>query len=299
MSHYWRLGEPIAPYDDFIGDVPGNCSNCPTSVEGIAGGALSFDGADDQVWVDYDGSCDWGPNQSFSIELWLNKETACVGPSNSDNNVIVGRYQTSGSDLNLWWLGINCYTGDGEQGAVRFVLRDQGSTGEQLLSPNSVVDGMWHHVVAVRDAAAEMNRLYVDGAKVDSAAYSYTLGFAADSEVNVGYIDFGDFFRYSGILDELAIYDLALTDSQVEDHYQLGLSGSGYCEFGFGDADSNGIVNISDAVFLISYIFGGGPAPSPLLAGDADCNSIINISDAVYLISYIFGGGPEPCADCS
>jgi hypothetical protein len=65
-----------------------------------------------------------------------------------------------------------------------------------------------------------------------------------------------------------------------------------------GDADGNDIVNIADGVYLISYIFGGGPAPDPIVAGDADCNEIVNISDAVYLIAYIFGGGPEPCAWC-
>jgi hypothetical protein len=61
-----------------------------------------------------------------------------------------------------------------------------------------------------------------------------------------------------------------------------------------GDADNNGFWNISDAVFLISYIFGGGPAPDRPCLGDADGNEIVNISDAVYMISYIFGGGPEP-----
>ncbi len=65
-----------------------------------------------------------------------------------------------------------------------------------------------------------------------------------------------------------------------------------------GDADGNQIVNISDAVFLIGYIFGGGSAPDPLVSGDVDCNAIVNISDAVYLIAYIFGGGPDPCAAC-
>lgn len=65
-----------------------------------------------------------------------------------------------------------------------------------------------------------------------------------------------------------------------------------------GDADGNDIVNISDAVFLISYIFGGGPPPDPFDAGDVDCNEIVNISDVVYLIAYIFGGGPGPCAEC-
>jgi hypothetical protein len=65
-----------------------------------------------------------------------------------------------------------------------------------------------------------------------------------------------------------------------------------------GDADSNDIVNVSDAVYLIGYIFGGGPAPDPLLSGDADCNLIVNVSDAVFLIGYIFGGGPAPCSNC-
>ncbi len=65
-----------------------------------------------------------------------------------------------------------------------------------------------------------------------------------------------------------------------------------------GDADGSGIITISDAVYLIGYIFGGGPAPNPVLAGDADCNGIITISDAVYLINYIFAGGPAPCAAC-
>jgi PKD repeat protein len=65
-----------------------------------------------------------------------------------------------------------------------------------------------------------------------------------------------------------------------------------------GDADGNGVVNISDAVYLVGYIFGSGPAPSPLEQADCDCSGTVNIADAVYLIAYIFGGGPEPCASC-
>lgn len=65
-----------------------------------------------------------------------------------------------------------------------------------------------------------------------------------------------------------------------------------------GDADGDGLVNISDAVYLIQYIFAGGPIPQPVLeAGDADCDGLVNISDAVYLIQYIFAGGPAPCAN--
>jgi hypothetical protein len=65
-----------------------------------------------------------------------------------------------------------------------------------------------------------------------------------------------------------------------------------------GDADGSGTINISDAVFLVAYIFGGGSEPDPYLAGDTDCTGTINISDAVYLVAYIFGGGAAPCASC-
>jgi hypothetical protein len=64
-----------------------------------------------------------------------------------------------------------------------------------------------------------------------------------------------------------------------------------------GDANNDVTVNITDAVYLISYIFGGGPAPTPypICSGDANCDCTANITDAVFLITYIFGGGPAPC----
>lgn len=65
-----------------------------------------------------------------------------------------------------------------------------------------------------------------------------------------------------------------------------------------GDADGSGVVSISDAVYLINYIFSGGPAPNPLEAGDVDCSGTVTISDAVYLINYIFASGAAPCANC-
>ncbi len=72
----------------------------------------------------------------------------------------------------------------------------------------------------------------------------------------------------------------------------------GTCSYVSGDANGSGTVDISDVVFLISYIFGNGAAPSPLSSGDATCDTAIDISDAVYLIAYIFSGGPAPCNPC-
>ena len=62
-----------------------------------------------------------------------------------------------------------------------------------------------------------------------------------------------------------------------------------------GDADGDGAISVADAVYVINYVFKGGPAPRPLQAGDANCGGSTDLADAVYLINYIFKGGPQPC----
>jgi hypothetical protein len=62
-----------------------------------------------------------------------------------------------------------------------------------------------------------------------------------------------------------------------------------------GDANGDGVINVSDAVHLINYLFISGPAPQPLAAGDANSDGLVNITDVVYLINYLFIDGPPPC----
>jgi len=62
-----------------------------------------------------------------------------------------------------------------------------------------------------------------------------------------------------------------------------------------GDANGDGETNVADAVYMINYVFKGGPAPDPVEAGDANCDGDSNIGDAVYIINYVFKGGPAPC----
>ena len=66
-----------------------------------------------------------------------------------------------------------------------------------------------------------------------------------------------------------------------------------------GDVNADKAINISDVVYLIAWIFNGGPTPIPApLVGDVNCDAFTNISDCVYLIAYIFSGGPAPCGPC-
>ena len=61
-----------------------------------------------------------------------------------------------------------------------------------------------------------------------------------------------------------------------------------------GDTNGDKKIDISDVIFLINYLFKGGPAPYPLAVGDVDCDYKVLVSDAIYLINYLFKGGPEP-----
>jgi M6 family metalloprotease-like protein len=66
------------------------------------------------------------------------------------------------------------------------------------------------------------------------------------------------------------------------------------CDYICGDANGDEQLNIGDGVFIINYVFNGGPAPDPIESGDANGDGDCNIGDAVYLIQYVFNSGPEP-----
>ncbi len=55
-----------------------------------------------------------------------------------------------------------------------------------------------------------------------------------------------------------------------------------------GDANDNSQIDISDAVYIINYVFLGGAAPNSPCGGDPDGNGYTNISDAVWIINLIF-----------
>jgi hypothetical protein len=70
---------------------------------------------------------------------------------------------------------------------------------------------------------------------------------------------------------------------------------SNIARFQCGDASGDGVVDASDLVYLLNYLFASGPPPNPLAVGDVTCDGIVDISDVVYLLNYLFIHGPQPC----
>jgi len=65
------------------------------------------------------------------------------------------------------------------------------------------------------------------------------------------------------------------------------------------DHDPTGQIDIGDLVYMVDFMFTGGPAPICFDEGDVDASDVepIDIADLVYLVDYMFNSGapPTPC----
>jgi C1A family cysteine protease len=62
-----------------------------------------------------------------------------------------------------------------------------------------------------------------------------------------------------------------------------------------GDANGDDVIQISDAVYMINFIFLGGQQPDPFECGDVNCDGKISLTDIIYMINTVFKGGYAPC----
>ena len=63
-----------------------------------------------------------------------------------------------------------------------------------------------------------------------------------------------------------------------------------------GDANNDARVDITDAVFTLSWLALGGPASLCAAWADADDDGVVNITDPIYTLNYLFLGGSAPHA---
>lgn len=158
-----------------------------------------------------------------------------------------------------------------------------------VTTPNGALAlGRWHHVVWVRTGGGAANagsKVYIDG--VDLTTSLVNSGLCCDTStpaveagefrVNRGR-DFTRFFV--GSMDELALYDKALTAQQVAAHFVA--SGLGLAL----DIDGNGVKEpLTDGLLLLRYLFGfrGGTLITGAVGGG--CTRCTSVAIEAYLAS--------------
>jgi hypothetical protein len=175
---------------------------------GIAGGAISLVAANG-------GLVDMGPvlnnlaGTSYTIAAWV--KTSIVGES---NQIVVASHNAHLAAGYI--LGVNTSGGVyGQPGKAWFY-----NLGPGLVSPYSsltVVDGAWHHLVGVRDAAKGIVSLYVDGIFQRSYA-DQGLGNTPGTPLLFGAVMDYElvYYRYTGLIDDVQIYGAALSDRDIQ-----------------------------------------------------------------------------------
>ena len=61
-----------------------------------------------------------------------------------------------------------------------------------------------------------------------------------------------------------------------------------------GDVNDDGVVSISDPIYLLSHLFGGGPVPPCEDAADGNDDGALDLADAIAILRYLFAGGSIP-----
>lgn len=66
------------------------------------------------------------------------------------------------------------------------------------------------------------------------------------------------------------------------------------CQYLRGDANGDELIDITDVLYMLNYLFRSGPPPVSFVAGDANCDDDLGILDPLYLLNYLYKGGPPP-----
>lgn len=209
----WR-GESNA--SDDTGALPGTIVGGLSFTAGKHGMAFLFDGVDDAITADPDDQL-WAVG-SFSLEAWVKGTTAPA-----DFAGILQKFDGAGADaagLPNWQVAVNA------MGYPAFTVRSTTNNNATVTaSTASILDGAFHHLVAVRDVDAKRITLFVDGvvgatsAPGDAFFTSMTSDDGRPDPVMIGatrqFGGDGFFFFFSGAIDEPAYYDAALSAADV------------------------------------------------------------------------------------
>ena len=184
---------------DVISGVPGICTSCPGFVAGQQDGGAQFDGTDDCVTVP--NSQALSPAQ-ITIAVWARHA--------SMNNVsLIARSHLTGSS-NSWQLETDLL--EMNPLAMTFTAYDGNQNSYTTTPQGTVLLDVWQHIAASYDG--DIVRVYLDG--VEQASSPHNALMYDDKPVKIGCDDNdGEAIFFQGTLDEVQIYNRALTGEEV------------------------------------------------------------------------------------
>lgn len=213
---YWPMNErrseeatDIAnePGERLNGDIQGNVT---VGVRGISSsGAYRFDGDDAAVRVDGEALIATD-SRKMTFSAWVKPE----GSQPADYSTIVAKGSNTGYQMHL--------ENDGATRNPVFEGGDYGDPPEAQWNTPLEVD-RWHHVVGVYENSSATSdntfRLYVNGELKKETTTSRSIANAPGDNFGIGNNLNNADRHFNGVIDEVRVYDTALSPDEVTDLY--------------------------------------------------------------------------------
>jgi hypothetical protein len=210
------------PFDGTINDASGNGRHATANglinfEPGVVGQAASFSAS----WLEI-------PNvvnnlQSFTFSLWVNERGMTSGG--------VGDAEFGG-EAYIWfgdhsdgWAGIASWGGDwaGVGGANVAIVAGVNSAGYDLIVPKAEWRNRWHHCAMSYNNQQGKRSLFIDGVLVNQKTASKTTFTGLGTIASHTWTSrTARSYRLVGLIDEVRIYDRALSFEEIQQLYNLG-----------------------------------------------------------------------------
>lgn len=174
----------------------GTINGATTGVTGQYAEAYSFDGTDDSVSIP-SGTYSFVTSSGFTFSLWA--KTTAQGRG--------GLFAPGDGDC---WIEMD------SNETIRFQQFD-GSNAVKLNSTSQINDGSWRFVTATFDGSTM--RIYIDAAEENSASHNPPNTVSRTPSIGLEPLNS---IYFDGDIDDVRIYDKALTSTEVSDLYNNG-----------------------------------------------------------------------------
>jgi len=182
--------------NNLVGTLIGNPQWQPTG--GKVGGALEFDGIDD--YIDFWSDANLNIANAVTIAAWIKLS----GPA-EDQKIVSNQDNSAGG----YKFGVY-------SNKIELEIRDSGNTATMNRYVDGGTDlqpGVWYHVMCVYSQGSYI-RTYVNG-NLDRELITAVVLAPTSGTLKIGREPFMDAYFYNGLIDELSIYNYALSEADV------------------------------------------------------------------------------------
>ena len=220
-----HLDRPAGQFNDTSGNsLNASCLGCPSPLQ--AGRLISgvvFNGSSQSLQVADDAGINPDINDDFTVMAWINPGLAQTSTSPADNSIIE---KWDGNGGYPFVIRIYNQSAGASAGIIVAARYDNVGTNPAVQSNKHVNDDRWHHVAFVKRGSTLY--LFIDGAlessTQDTTGESFWCSYFTmctttnSSPLYLGSRG-GSQNRYSGGLDEVAIFNRGLADSEIQNVY--------------------------------------------------------------------------------